>query len=263
MPNPSPANTPRAPAVPPARSLLRAAYTLPFLLIAALCITYAISPRFYLTYVLHGEHRETQAVEILTFCFGFLASILLFTAAAGLWRLEWSSGRIRGMPGGPIIIAVVALAALFFAGEEISWGQVWFGWETPEAFSSMEGRETNLHNADILISAQAAGGVFLIGVFFGLPVLWALRDRLPIPPDWRTAIAEGPVILTFASAFAWGKVKDAHYTLTSEEDRAASPLHNEFIWQINEQKELLFAAGLLLYGLFRIHAFQRLRAAQA
>jgi len=40
-----------------------------------------------------------------------------------------------------------ALACIFFAGEEISWGQWFFKWESPEVFRQLNSQEeTNLHN---------------------------------------------------------------------------------------------------------------------
>ena len=42
---------------------------------------------------------------------------------------------------------LMGMASLFFAGEEISWGQHWFGWETPEEIAALNDQEeTNLHN---------------------------------------------------------------------------------------------------------------------
>lgn len=42
---------------------------------------------------------------------------------------------------------LLALGCLYFAGEEASWGQHWFGWSTPETWQEVnEQQETNLHN---------------------------------------------------------------------------------------------------------------------
>ena len=42
---------------------------------------------------------------------------------------------------------VMTLGAIYFAGEEVSWGQHLFGWETPEGFIAInDQQETNLHN---------------------------------------------------------------------------------------------------------------------
>jgi hypothetical protein len=44
-------------------------------------------------------------------------------------------------------IALVTLGAIYMAGEEVSWGQWLFYWDTPEAFSEINDQnETNLHN---------------------------------------------------------------------------------------------------------------------
>lgn len=46
-----------------------------------------------------------------------------------------------------IWIVLITLACIYFAGEEISWGQHLFKWETPEAIGRInDQRETNLHN---------------------------------------------------------------------------------------------------------------------
>lgn len=44
-------------------------------------------------------------------------------------------------------MALVGLGSFYYAGEEISWGQHVFGWETPEVLAARnDQRETNLHN---------------------------------------------------------------------------------------------------------------------
>ena len=47
---------------------------------------------------------------------------------------------------GPFMLVFCA-GAIYFAGEECSWGQHWFGWDTPEAIAEVNAQdETNLHN---------------------------------------------------------------------------------------------------------------------
>ena len=44
-------------------------------------------------------------------------------------------------------VVLIILACVYFAGEEISWGQHLFNWKTPEALKSLNDQgETNLHN---------------------------------------------------------------------------------------------------------------------
>ena len=89
----------------------------------------------------HG--REYQIVEVLTFAAAFSASILLTVWARCAYKYASRSDRI-----GIAAVAVIALAAFFFAGEEISWGQTHIGWGTPEGYRELAA-ETNLHNTFI------------------------------------------------------------------------------------------------------------------
>lgn len=46
-------------------------------------------------------------------------------------------------------------AAFYFLGEEISWGQWWFQWNTPEAWAELNRQqETNLHNTSSWLSEK-------------------------------------------------------------------------------------------------------------
>ena len=82
--------------------------------------------------------------------------------------------------------ALLALGAIYFAGEELSWGQWVFGWSAPEHWGEMNDQgETNLHNLAqwgwlldqlprlLLTLAAAAGGV--------LVPLWYLARRMEAP----------------------------------------------------------------------------------
>ena len=69
------------------------------------------------------------------------------------------------------------LGSFYFAGEEVSWGQWLFGWDTPEfweAFNYQE--ETNLHNTSSWLNQKprAAVEAFIILCGFALP-LYRLR----------------------------------------------------------------------------------------
>lgn len=78
---------------------------------------------------------EQGLVELGTFAV-LLVAIVLGCAA---------SLRTFGMRRWAMI--VMTLGAFYFAGEEVSWGQHLFGWETPEGFVAInDQQETNLHN---------------------------------------------------------------------------------------------------------------------
>ncbi|WP_025896830.1 hypothetical protein [Sneathiella glossodoripedis] len=68
---------------------------------------------------------------------------------------------------------LLGLACLYFAGEEASWGQHWFGWETPESMKKLNDQgETNFHNMSswldqkprllVELSANRGGGVAVV-----------------------------------------------------------------------------------------------------
>ncbi len=66
-----------------------------------------------------------------------------------------------------------ALACIYFAGEEVSWGQWYFQWDTPETFSAINmQQETNLHNISPWLDQkpQALVEIFIIIVGFLIPL---------------------------------------------------------------------------------------------
>lgn len=86
--------------------------------------------------------KEDGAIENATAAFLLMGSILMIRRLfviknrAGLWFI--------------VTTAVVALAFLFVAGEEISWGQRIFNVESSEFFSEYNAQgETNLHNLTV------------------------------------------------------------------------------------------------------------------
>src|SRR5690606_13691057 len=84
----------------------------------------------------------------------------------------------------PALVAWLALAALgcfYVAGEEISWGQHFLQWSTPEYWSALnDQQETNLHNVSSWLDqkprALLEAGVVLGGIV--APALRALRPGL-------------------------------------------------------------------------------------
>lgn len=222
----------------------------------SLLAVYLVSPSFYLEWVLEEKRRERQAVEILTVLAGMGAGVVLLIAAARLWVRDRAAGRIANLPGSALIAGVVALATIFFAGEEVSWGQTWFGGETPEWLEeTIESRERNLHNSSLPI--QSLGSLFLVGVFIVFPVMWALRrprGPLPLPADWGPAVPRWSVSFAMMFAFAWKSLKDVFLLAYGAGGARESAFYMGFVEQINEQKELLIALALLLYGVSLLRA---------
>lgn len=233
------------------------AWILPVALVIALSITYWLSPTVYLEYVLKEEIRETQVVERITFITAFLGGVLLLSSAWQLFRL--APHRRAGEFAAVGVIGIIGLAAIFFAGEEVSWGQTWFGWKTPERYLE-HSPETNLHNNDwFIIRVQTLGSIFLATMFFLLPALWTQRRKLNLPKALKPAVPEAAVVFSMAIAFIWKEIKSVYRFFYPDASPDDPGLYGDFIDQFNEIKEMLVAVTLLMYALYRIRAIRKLR----
>jgi hypothetical protein len=245
------------------------AYAAPWLAVVTLLAIYLVSPRFYLAYVLEIGRRESQAVEVATVLLLFVA---VTTLAVSTWRLWRAARRARasrvdsqpretlGRFAAAFFVTGIFAAALFFLGEEVNWGQTFLLWIDPAHHLS---EQTNVHNNIPMISVQGLGSMCVALAFVGVPLAWALRDRLSlkIPTTFGPAVAEGPVVLCLALAFAIKWVKDGYraaYTITPHD-----AFYHGFLEQVNEQKELLVALAFALYGLYRLAAARRTARAGA
>ena len=108
------------------------------LLILALVLIHAIGIvdyDFSRNYMSNRIYQEDGPLEYLTALLALGAAVLLLT---GLPHADRPSRIFAG---------IVAIAAILFAGEEISWGQRIFGFESPGVFARANSQgETNLHN---------------------------------------------------------------------------------------------------------------------
>ncbi len=121
----------------------------------------------YALQLVFGEARwlsgERGIFEILTFLFLIVAIYFILRA-----RFFAVALRISHLPAWLIVLL---LGGVYFAGEEISWGQHFFLWQTPDAWQGInEQSETNLHNVHALFDqlpralltlAALIGGVLL------------------------------------------------------------------------------------------------------
>ncbi|MFD0860361.1 hypothetical protein [Roseovarius aquimarinus] len=134
--------------------------------------------------------KEDGPVEWSTALFLLVASVVMATHAVSLWR--------QGRRGAALLTAFYGLLFFMAAGEEISWGQRIFGWESSEFFlENNKQDETNLHNlmvGDVHLTKSLFGPVLTICILLylvGLPLLYpkggriaALADRFAVPVPW-------------------------------------------------------------------------------
>lgn len=109
---------------------------LPILIAIGLTGSYALNPEFYNTRILPEGYG---ALELAQF---FVALAAMILAGRLLFRPVVRQNRLLF-----IFCLLSTLACLYIAGEEHSWGQHFFHWETPDYWSQINRQqETNLHN---------------------------------------------------------------------------------------------------------------------
>jgi hypothetical protein len=121
-------------------------------------------------WVPHQWSREDGPLEYATFACFLVSSVAALAASARL--------RSAGRPA----LAAAALGLVLFvaAGEEVSWGQRWFGIETPDALVDGNRQdELNLHNVEGLQDKAVLAQLGIAGAGIAL----ALR----VPRRWARA----------------------------------------------------------------------------
>lgn len=115
---------------------------LPVLTVAGVLAVHAVDQEFYRAWILpegYGFLEVTQFVE------AFLVFVLCLWLVRKPVVADWPLLRR--------ILYLFAAASLYIAGEEMSWGQHWFGWGTPESWSEINRQdETNLHNTSYVFN---------------------------------------------------------------------------------------------------------------
>jgi hypothetical protein len=164
------------------------------LLVAAFAIgTYQFAPAFYMRYVLPEGYGILEITHFIIPLFGlFIAGSLLLLPF------------VRRRPFVFTVALLGALSCAYIAGEEMSWGQHLFNWNTPEYWAAVNRQqETNLHNTwaifektprSILEAGIFVGGLVVPLAAIFLPWLRACRVSLFLPADALVPTALGVLI---------------------------------------------------------------------
>ena len=142
-------------------------------------------------------------------------------------------------------MVIFLLGAIYYAGEELSWGQHFVGWETPEQWAEInDQQETNLHNTNGLFD-QVPRTLLSLGALIGgvlIPLYrwfkhYVLDKDLLI--DWilPTFVCLPAALMTIL--ISWQKIYE---TFGSEIPEA---LHIS----VGETKECMLALFMMMYAL--------------
>lgn len=204
----------------------------PFLVAAAGVVSALLGKDAYKWFTQEDGFAETMQV-----IFYGLTWVLGLIATGRLWRSNRKG--IAFLYGG------FCLALFFLIGEELSWGQRLFGWETAESFAEINKQgETNLHNV------YGVGDTFkwiqlLVGAYGTLLPLALLRWNAParLQPYVPFLVPHYTLIPYFAMLFIWRIYRNV------------VPDFKEFYFVIaeyNEVMELALAMGLFLFMVYQL-----------
>lgn len=172
-------------------------------------------------------------------------AVSLIVVYAAIAVTLWRSGRRTWAA----LFGVAALGMLFISGEEISWGQRIFGWDTPDDLDDVNNQgETNLHNVGLILPAF---NLMIMGVSAAAIVLplarWTVwRDRARTLPGYLL-VAPLALVPAFLFPFAYRAVR-----LT------VLPEPRYVITKLSEFAELSFYFGLAVFAVLTLRAVREL-----
>ncbi|HMQ33877.1 MAG TPA: hypothetical protein PKD53_24300 [Chloroflexaceae bacterium] len=159
---------------------------------------------------------EDGIAENLQVIFALAAGVFAALCVRPLWQ--------QGQRLIAVLYVVFALGMVFLAGEEISWGQRIFGWETPEHMleTNRQG-ELNIHNLNS-VEWAFKWGQLLIGLYgTAMPFLLLGWDRLK---PYRSSLAyltpHSSLLMYFLPLLVWriyrtfGTIPQQFYFVISE-----------------------------------------------
>ena len=175
--------------------------------------------------------------------FGFVenltAAFLLVAIITGV--LVFRQRHYYPFPEFKIFILLFIAGCIYFAGEELSWGQHYLGWETPESIAAINKQnETNLHNIHKIFGAYPKifleWTIYLTGVFCMVRIYRGSAPYHSVSHWQFWYLPTYVVIVTSILAFMYRVV-----------DRIENWFHLDFLIDPDEMHECLLATFLLLY----------------
>lgn len=168
---------------------------LPLAFLLVVLVPSAISTEWYMAY-LHGELGFVENVQVAVLAAAVFAVLVILARPARLSKglFLWSF--------------LILLGLVYILGEEISWGQHYFGWSTPEEWAAINKQEeTNLHNTSSFLNQRPRA--LLEVILFLLLVVYFVKPRfLPKLPQGFTWLVPTRDLLPTAALVVLSKVPD-------------------------------------------------------
>ena len=102
----------------------------------------------------------------------YLQALILFTSAWVSWLISTDLRKRLSKRLHSVIYAIISFVMLFVGLEEIAWGQILFGWKTPENIAAVNAQnQTTLHNLE-LFQKYLDLNLFLVSAIALILVLW-------------------------------------------------------------------------------------------
>ncbi len=136
----------------------------------------------------------------------------------------------------------LGLACLYFAGEEASWGQHWFGWQTPEVFKQLNDQgETNFHNMSSWLDQKPRLIVELSALFGGafLPMWRKYKGIVFETGSWQSLFWPSWVLLPVSLIIGLIKIPDRIFS--------SQTIPHPFNINVSETQETYVAIAFLIY----------------
>jgi glucan phosphoethanolaminetransferase (alkaline phosphatase superfamily) len=139
---------------------------------------------------IHSENGPHELLQFFAAAAAFIVSCLTLRAMdrSNKWLVAW--------------VGIAALGTFYIAGEEISWGQQFLHWTTPEYWDAInDQQETNLHNTSSWLD-QKPRWLVQMGMFVGgLIIPFLQRVKPSLLPD-RFRIIYPPATLAVTAGIA-------------------------------------------------------------
>jgi hypothetical protein len=152
--------------------------------IPATCLVLAVINTFF---PIPYFYEELGIIENLT--------VIFLLMAVGFLVFGVRNFKSRGLLD-QILWVMLVVGSVYFAGEEISWGQHFLGFETPESYKATNYQnELNLHNTEGIVGDllnRIPRNILTAGIFLGGIIFPFCKPRLP---KWMRRYIPGKAIV--------------------------------------------------------------------